>query len=105
MFCSSCGQENDDGANFCSGCGGALGSATPPTVKPSAASVATPSSPTAGPSQPWYERSIGGLRGGVIAALAAFVVIAVVLLIVIFTGSDERVRQPERRWTRREQAL
>jgi uncharacterized membrane protein len=41
MFCSHCGAENPDGANFCSKCGNRLGAAVTPTedaAKPEAES-------------------------------------------------------------------
>lgn len=92
MFCGSCGHANDDGAHFCSDCGGTLGGTTQTVTESSPTIVVPPAPPPpADPHQPWYAAPSGSLRGVVLATGAAFVVVAIVLvLVLVLTGNDAR---------------
>jgi hypothetical protein len=42
MYCTKCGAQNPDGANFCQNCGGQLITTTSPTPTPTTTSIPTP---------------------------------------------------------------
>ena len=93
MFCGSCGHANDDGAHFCSDCGGTLGGTT---------QTVTESSPRLS-FRPHHRRPLTLINRGMrrhpaacagssyLATGAAFVVVAIVLvLVLVLTGNDAR---------------
>ena len=82
MLCPVCGQENREGAQFCTGCGGQLG------LEPQAKAAAKPT-PVEMLKQ--HRFAVGGVVGGVLLLCLAVVCIAVVVLLVApsLGGRDE----------------
>lgn len=54
MYCTNCGQQNDDSANNCSNCGQALNSGQPAATPPAPPAPPAPVAPPAPPAPPAY---------------------------------------------------
>ena len=81
MFCVNCGTKNEDGAQFCVGCGAPLGQAPVPVAEPTVTSAPNSAAPEAITSEQKKYRMVG-----MITVATAAVLVLAILALIIFGG-------------------
>lgn len=80
MFCVNCGTKNEDGAQFCVGCGATLNAASAPAAEPAPAPAPAPAAPKAPKTQQEKYRMVGMI------AVAAVAVVLALVFVALFAG-------------------